>query len=175
MMPLPSLWPWALVAIASAVGGYAVAAKVGAGETARAEARRIECERARERDARAAAEAAARLLARAQDAEGAAAAKLAAARAAQEAKLKETRHEIHRLAAGRECLSGALRLRLNAAIDAADGLPARAGDADPAVAAAADDTGVAQWIIDAAGRYDDCRARIDALRQWDAVTFGSAP
>jgi hypothetical protein len=45
-------------------------------------------------------------------------------------------------------------------------------------AAPATDTGdstdadVAGWIIDAASLYEQCRARIDAIRQWDAVTNG---
>jgi hypothetical protein len=34
------------------------------------------------------------------------------------------------------------------------------------------DTDLAQWILDAAGLYEQCRARIDALRQWDEVTHG---
>jgi cell division protein FtsB len=32
------------------------------------------------------------------------------------------------------------------------------------------DADLAGWILDAAGLYEACRARIDALRQWDEVT-----
>jgi prophage endopeptidase len=34
------------------------------------------------------------------------------------------------------------------------------------------DTDLAVWILDAASLYEACRARIDALRQWDEVTHG---
>jgi cell division protein FtsB len=34
------------------------------------------------------------------------------------------------------------------------------------------DTDLAGWILDAASLYEACRARIDALRQWDEVTHG---
>jgi hypothetical protein len=34
------------------------------------------------------------------------------------------------------------------------------------------DTDLAGWILDAASLYEQCRARIDALRQWDEVTHG---
>jgi len=34
------------------------------------------------------------------------------------------------------------------------------------------DADIAGWIIDAAALYEQCRARIDALRQWDEVTHG---
>lgn len=191
MIPLPQLlpgWTWAVATVAlmagSALGGYRLAAKICAGETAKAEARRMECEQAREKDAREAAEKAAVLLARAQGAEAQAARRLAAAEAATRKKIEETRREIYRLATGRECLSGALRLRLNAAIGA-DDMPTRAGAADPAVAAAAAaagdgdggqrgsaDADIAGWIVEAASLYDECRARIDALRHWDEVTHG---
>lgn len=32
------------------------------------------------------------------------------------------------------------------------------------------DTDIAGWIIDAAALYEQCRARIDAIRQWDEMT-----
>jgi prophage endopeptidase len=34
------------------------------------------------------------------------------------------------------------------------------------------DADIAGWILDAAALYEQCRARIDALRQWDEVTHG---
>ncbi|MCX8016335.1 MAG: hypothetical protein N2690_00330 [Rhodocyclaceae bacterium] len=105
----------------------------------------------------------------------------AAAQAAAEKRLRETRREIDALSTGRECLSGPLRLRLNATLQPAQHVPAPAGDAARATAGAAADTGdgrastdadVAGWIVEAAGRYDECRARLDAIRHWDALTFG---
>lgn len=162
-----------------------VAGLLGAGAgwryaAAQGEARLAECNAAREADARAAAEKTAALFARAQEAEAEAAARLAAEQAAADRRLKETRREIYRLASGRECLSGALRLRLNAAL-AADDVPAAAGGALDAAAGSAGDPGdgrastdaiVAGWIVEAARLYDACRARIDALRHWDEVTHG---
>lgn len=169
MIPLP--WVAAAALALGAVCGYWLAVNVGELETARAEARRMQCEQQRAEEARAAHEKAAALLARAEDAEAQSARQLAAARAAADRKLKETRREIYRLATGRECLSGPLRLRLNAAL-AADDVPKSAADVDPAHSAPADDSAIAQWIADAIGRYDECRARIDAIREWDEVTHG---
>ncbi len=179
MMPLPAAWIAAAALAAGAAGGYWAASKVGAGKTAQAEARRMQCEQTRAEEARAAAEKSAALLARAQDAEAAAAARLAAWRAAHEKTLQETRRDLYRLTTGRECLSGPVRLRLNAAI-AAGGLPASPGAADPAAAAPAADSGelaatdgdVAGWALDAARQYGECLARIDAIRQWDDVING---
>ena len=171
MMPLPTAWIAAAALAVGAAGGYAVAAKVAATETAQAESRRMQCEQARAEEARAAAENTAALLARAQDAESSAAARMAALRAAYDRKIEETRREIYRLSAGRECLSGALRLRLNRAI-AGDDLPQSPGGADPADAEPADDSTVAAWALDAARLYDECRARIDAIRRWDELTHG---
>jgi len=34
------------------------------------------------------------------------------------------------------------------------------------------DADIAGWILDVASLYEACRARIDALRQWDEVTHG---
>lgn len=188
-MPRALATPWPIVAgalftaAAGFAGGYALAGRLAQFRIAEADARRIECEHAREQDARAAAEQTAALLAQAQDAEAQAAARLAAAQAAAEKRLRETRREIDALSTGRECIAAPLRLRLNAAIGAADHVPQAAGDAAHAAAGAAADTGdgsgrastdadIAGWIVDAAGLYEQCRERLDALRHWDALTFG---
>lgn len=193
-MPLASTWPLLtgalLTAAAGFAGGFALAERLADGRIAKMEARRIKCEQAREADARAAAEQAAQLLARAQGAEAEAAARLAAQQSAFERRLKEVRSEIYRLTTGRECLSGALRLRLNAAISSPGGLSADTGAAAHAAAGTAADPGIssppgrrdggegatdsdiAGWIVDVAGLYEQCRARIDALREWDKVTHG---
>lgn len=174
-------------AVAAAVLAAAAAAGAAAGyryADARGQARLARCEHGRAEDARAAAAGAVRLLDRAQQAEVAAAARLAAQKAAFDRRIKEVRSEIYRLSSGRECLSGALRLRLDAALGAATALPAPAGGVARAPAGSAADPGhrqpsstdadVAGWILEAARLYDDCRARLDALRQWDAITFGSS-
>ena len=170
MIPLPTVWIAAAAMAVGAAGGYTLATKIGAGDTARAKEALASCEAGRAIDAHTAAEKTTALLARAQDADRAAAARLAAQKTAFDKRLKEVRNEIYSLSTGRECLSGALRLRLNSAI-AGDDLPARAGGADPAAAAAADDTAVAAWALDAVRHYDECRARLDAIRQWDAMTY----
>jgi prophage endopeptidase len=36
----------------------------------------------------------------------------------------------------------------------------------------ATDADIARWILDAASLYEACCARIDAIRQWDEVTYG---
>lgn len=182
--------PWPLVAgailatAAGFAGGYALAERLADAKVAEMQARRIECEHARERERREAAEQAAALLARAETAEADAARALAARQAAVQARIRETKDHVDALTTGRECLSAAVRLRLNAALAAADDVPAPAGGAADAAAAAAADPGqrrderastdadVARWILDAVERYDDCRARIDAIRHWDEVTHG---
>ena len=182
--PWPLLAGAILTAGAGFAGGYALAGRLAEGRIAKAEARRIECEHARERERREAAEQAAQLLARAQDAEAEAARRLAQAQAATRQRLEDARREVFALATGRPCLSDAVRLRLNAAIAAADGLPAGAGGAadaaaEPAAAAGhgdgariSTDADVAGWALDAAALYEQCRARLDAIRHWDAMTFG---
>lgn len=189
MIPLPSFAPLILAAAIGAAAGYGLAAKLGAAQTAQVQAQLARCEQGRADDARAAAEATAAVLARAQDAEAQAARRLAAAEAATRKKIEETRRDVYPLTTGRECLSAAVRLRLNAAI-AADRLPAGAGDAAFAASGSsadsilpspagrwaggegATDADVAGWALDAAALYGECRARIDAIREWDEVTHG---
>jgi hypothetical protein len=188
MKPLTTPWPLVagamLTTAAGFAGGWLLASRLAQAQVVEMNARRIECEHAREKDARAAAEAAAALLARAQGAEAEAAARLAQAQAAARSRLEDARREVYQLATGRPCLPDAVRLRLNAAIGAADGLPAGAGDAAFAATEPAADPGhgegrrvstdadVAGWALDAAALYEQCRARLDAIRQWDAMTFG---
>lgn len=179
MIPLPSFATLLIAAALGAAIGYGLAEKVSAVGTAQAKEALARCEHGRAESARAAAERAAALLARAQDAEAQAAARLDAQKAAFEHRLKEVRREIYSLSSGRECLSGALRLRINAALTAAERLPAPAGALAPAPAEPAADSGhgatdadLAGWILDAGRLYEDCRARIDAIREWDEVTHG---
>ena len=89
--------------------------------------------------------------------------------AARQAAEKEHEHAIRKLAAGRPCLSGELTRLLNqqAGMRSANHAAAPRG-AGGAPAGAAADSDVALWIGGAIERYDGCRARIDALRQWRA-------
>ncbi|MGQ0711622.1 MAG: hypothetical protein ACT4NV_17960 [Rhodoferax sp.] len=92
---------------------------------------------------------------------------------------KEKAHAIALATTGRTCFSGpALRLLDQAPGLAISGLPAPASSsaaADGAAGADADDserrstdTQVAQWAADAAGQYEVCRARLNALIEWHA-------
>ena len=100
---------------------------------------------------------------------------------------RERRDAIQKVTTGRTCLDGAA-LRL---LSGAPGLRVGGGAAPPggaaaaggATASAADigasaqseristDTDVAGWALDAAGRFETCRNRLDALIDW----FGPAP
>lgn len=144
--------------------------------------RGAQCEQLIQSQERQRAQEAAAALAKAQEAAFVAAQSLTAQRAAASQRLKEARREINRLAAGRECLSGALRVRISdAAAGATDNLPEGPGAAaraaaepasDPGHGIASTDADVAAWALDVASAYDECRARIDAIRQWDQVTHG---
>lgn len=178
MIPLPSLALTAAVAAAGFAGGWAIKGRLDEGAMARAKAAVAECQLARERDARAAAEETARRLAAAQDAERAAVHALETTKnrlATTEQRLKES---LRALPTAHACgLSGAARGMLNRAI-AGDDLPAGAAESDRADGKALPDSGgsseaaIGFWIADAISAYDECRARIDAIRQWDEVTYG---
>lgn len=158
VLPLPWLLLGLLVLLAASFGsGYFK------GHNAATE----RCEQSQAQAAQAAAQAQAALYAQAEAAEAAAAATLSATRQTFTRRLEAARRETDALATGRDCLGPDLRLRLNAALAPATGLPAGAAPLDPAPAEPATDTGVAQWILDAAQHYDECRARIDAIREWD--------
>lgn len=194
VMPLTTPWPALAAALictgAGFAGGYALKGRLAEGRIARAESAVATCQQQRERDARAAAIAAARRLAAAQDAERQAVTALHATRqrlAATEQRLKES---LYALPTAQSCgLSAAARGLLNERISAADDLSARAGKPDRAAAEPAADSALTPspspggrggvneaelggWIMDAITAYDDCRARIDAIRQWDEVTHG---
>lgn len=88
---------------------------------------------------------------------------------------EELRHALHRVTSDRACLGGAARRLLNRSPGiAATGLPASAsGAADTAATAAADpgeqttsERDTADWIAAAAGQYEACRSRIDAVAEW---------
>lgn len=163
-------WPLIIAAAASAALGSAAGYRYA---QAKGQAMLAACEQARAEDSAAAAAAAAALMKRAEDAEGRAARSLAEARASVNRRIQEAKREAYELAGSGCGVSGALRLRLNAAIG---DVPAGAGHAAGADASAAADSAsereVAEWVLDAVQRYEECRARIEAIRQWDAATHG---
>lgn len=169
---IPAFWSWLLVAAVSATTGAGLSYRFTA-DSYQARIARIEATHAAEKQA--AAEGAARRLAAAQEAERAALHALHATKntlAATRKKLKET---LHALPTADRCgLSGPARGLLNRALDATASLPAHPAEPAPAPAAPAADPGAGEgdvggWIADAIAQYNECRARIDALRQWDAA------
>ena len=153
-------------------GGYALKWRLADAEIAR-----IETRHAIEREA-AARETAARY-ARAEAAERDAVAALHETRQDLAVAQRRLKDALYSLDPGRCGLSGRARGLLNNAIADAGDVPARAPQSTGADAAVATDTGhatserdVALWIADAIGKYEECRARIDAIRQWDEVTHG---
>jgi hypothetical protein len=177
MIPILPGWLMAAVTVAlmagSGLAGYRYAAAKG-------EAAVSQCQREAAEAQRHAALEAAALKTRSEQAQAEAAALLARREAAFQRRLKEVKSEIYRLSDGRECLSVPLRMRINAAL-AGDRLPQGAAAAAPAPAGAAADPGgssdaaVGQWILDAAQLYEQCRARIDAIRQWDEQVASPLP
>jgi hypothetical protein len=106
--------------------------------------------------------------------------------AARDARLEELdavnrrlRHDLQTATTGRPCLSADARSVLQQSPAFRLKLPTAAGgpaSAAPAVAADpgdSTDADVAAWVIDAADLYEQCSARIDAIRQWDEVTSGA--
>lgn len=118
----------------------------------------------------AAADAAARLLADAQDRADVLTIELAVARAESDRISLELKNEIPRVTDGRACLrEPALRV-----LDRAPGLsvhvpPAASGAAAADAGRVATDTGLASWAIDAGGQYAECARRLDALIRWHAT------
>jgi cell division protein FtsB len=92
---------------------------------------------------------------------------------------RRIRDELKTATTGRPCLSADARSVLQQSPAFGIKLPASAvGHASAAPAVTADpsdstDADVAGWIIDATDLYEQCRARIDAIRQWDEVTNGA--
>lgn len=93
---------------------------------------------------------------------------------------EDLRRDLAATTSGRACLSADARRVLHRAPAFAAAVPApAAGPAAAGPAAAADpgerastDADIAGWALDAAALYEQCRARIDAIRRWDEVTHG---
>lgn len=95
------------------------------------------------------------------------AAQVAKAEATNQQLLKEKNHAIRQATTGRACLNPDTVRLLNANGNASHpDMPASSGNALVADGAVATDTDVALWAADARNRYDACRGRIDALRQF---------
>jgi hypothetical protein len=93
---------------------------------------------------------------------------------------RRLRNDIKTATTGRTCLSADARGLLQQSPAFGVKLPASSGSAATATAAAptntndSTDTDVATWIVDAADLYEQCRARIDALREWDIHNQGDS-
>lgn len=126
----------------------------------------------RETERREAAEEAARRLLAAQEAERQALAQLAATKTDLATTRRRLKEALHALPTANHCgLSADARGLLNRAISS-DTVPEGAAQSDRAAATAPADPGVAEadlgaWIADAVALYGECRARIEAIRQWD--------
>ena len=172
-------WLWAGVTLALMAGagwaGYRHAA-------ARGEAQVEVCRAASAEFQRRAAEESAARLAAAQSAERAAVRALQATKTRLSATEKRLKESLYALPTASACgLSGPARGLLNARIDAAGGLPESAAEPDRTDAESSADPGepvteadLGGWIAAAISAYDECRARIDAIRQWDVDVSGVA-
>lgn len=181
-LPTPTLLAAALAAAIGFACGYALKGRLDDGAIARAEAAVAQCRAASADFQRRAAEDAAARLAAAQDAERQAVHALHATQSRLAATEKRLKESLYALPTAQSCgLSGAARGLLNASIVAGDDLPARASEPDAAAAQPAADPGepvteadLGGWIAAAISAYDECRARIDAIRQWDVDVSGVA-
>jgi hypothetical protein len=96
-----------------------------------------------------------------------------------DATTRRLRHDLQTATTGRPCLSADARSVLQQSPAFGLKLPQATSSAASAPAAVAADPGdstdadVAGWVIDAADLYEQCRARIDAIRKWDEVTNGA--
>ncbi|MEW6559603.1 MAG: hypothetical protein AB1412_05330 [Pseudomonadota bacterium] len=200
-LPMPSALT--LYAAASALAAGLMFGAAGGAKWA--ESRRLQCEHARALDAAAAAQQQTQRLASALTAADASVNAALQQRDAADARAKEIARELTRqkLLSGRACLSGAavgllnshpavgLHLSAPAASPASapaepaahPGEPGRAQPAANAEGAAraetrpaeASDADLAAWALDTMTLYQTCRARIDALRQWDAALNSPMP
>lgn len=179
-MPLPSLGPWVLVAVVSAAATGGVLGYSWEHRARVAEVAHIRAEVAR-REA-AAAEESRRRIEVASRAADAALAEKDRRLLALDATNRRLRHDLQATTTGRPCLSADARGLLQQSPAFGLKLPSTTGGLTTAPAATAADPGeqagdttdtdIAGWILDAAALFEQCRARIDALRQWDEMTHG---
>lgn len=170
--------PLALAATVGFAAGSALRGRFDAAEIGQLNETILRMQAVQAEQARAAAEESARRLAQSQAAERDAVLALQETRAAISAKDKRIKEALDALATSHRCgMSGAAVRLLNGAIAGAD-LPTGSGEPAGSSAAAAGDSdgsseaAVGGWIVGAVSAYDECRARIDAIRRWDEVTYG---
>lgn len=175
-LPLPpAVYPAAMLvaACASAVIGWSARGLRDAPTIARLRAEIATTAAAADR-------ARAEAIARARAADAAAITDLQQRLARATATTEDLRRDLAATTSGRACLSADARRVLHRAPAFAAPVPApAAGPAAAGPAAAADpgerastDADIAGWALDAAALYEQCRARIDAIRRWDEVTHG---
>lgn len=97
-----------------------------------------------------------------------------------EQQAENLKNELKNYTTGRDCLSADARRVLQRASPAKQRMPEGAEGVDPTIAGSANNTGdrnetaastdvdIAEWIVSASKLYEQCRARIDAIEQWDA-------
>lgn len=180
MMPLPSLGPWVVVAVVSAAATGAMLGYSWEHRARVAEVAQIRADVAR-REAEAAIDARRRIEAASRAADAALAEK-DRRMLELDATNRRLSHDLQATTTGRPCLSSAARGLLQQSPAFGLKLPTTTGSALAAPAAAAADSGqsssdstdtdIAGWVLDAAALFEQCRARIDAIRQWDEMTHG---
>jgi electron transfer flavoprotein alpha subunit len=94
------------------------------------------------------------------------AARLAKTETALNQKTLEVSREIARVTTGRPCLGAAAVRLLNNPRDDIVAVPQTASQPDAEDGAVATDTDIANWIANAQGQYETCRARLGALIDW---------
>lgn len=165
--------PWLIAALAATTAAVSIAwsRHEVAALHAQSAAAQLQAERlAREQIARSAQAADAAVLAAQQKA------------AAAQQQTNRLRQELAHVASDRPCLSAATRSLLERHPAFAASVPARAVQLDRADAAATADPGqpatserdVAEWALQASTLYAECRARIDAIRDWDTHAHSPA-
>lgn len=93
-----------------------------------------------------------------------------------DATTRRLRHDLKTATTGRPCLSADARGLLQQSpafglkLSPATGSPASAAPPVAVNPGDSTDSDIAAWVIDAADLYEQCRVRIDALRQWDELT-----
>lgn len=161
-------WSAPYIAAAAFAGGMAVAGP-GAWYLGRLP---LQAELATERAAEAqqkfrVAERAAQVLQAASDRGDALSAKLAQSQTQIDQLTRSRRNEIAKVTTGRACLDGpALRLLDGAPGLRVGGLAKTASGTAAADGAAASDTDITGWALDAGAQYETCRNRLDALIDW---------
>ena len=177
--------PWPMLAAAAIsmgagfAGGYALSSRLSEAALARAEAVASGLREQMARERAAAEIVTSRRYAQAAAAEQTASAALQEARARARDTERRLRDAIHTSAADGCAMGGDARRLLNDAIAAAaDPVPAdTAGTAGAAAAAAADtapasEHDIALWAASVITHYEECRARVDAIRRWDEGAHG---